>query len=159
MLSWYGHSYFESCCWVSKTFLRYMTALVNALKMTYVNFAAVIAGGKPLPTLWGLSSSWHFYFQFSFTQRCCLKQSGAGGVEPARSAAANAFLERCFGTHKKLWTFQLFLLLILCLLACLAVGLGLSLCCLSVDSPLSLGLLPADYSKPVPLAVVSLDSK
>ena len=36
---------------VSKTFVVYMTALVNALKMTYVNFAAVIAGGKPLPTL------------------------------------------------------------------------------------------------------------
>ena len=102
-------------------------------------------------------------------------------MEPARSAAANALLERCFGKNQKFWTFQFFLLLILCLLACLAVGLGLSPCCLSVDSPLSLGLigcwlgaftllscccfslslglLPADYSKPVPLAVVSLDSK
>ena len=80
-------------------------------------------------------------------------------MEPARSAAANAFLERCLGKNQKIWTFQLVLLLILCLLACLAVGLGLSLCCLAVDSPLSLGLLPADYSKPVPLAVVSLDSK
>ena len=62
-------------------------------------------------------------------------------MEPARSAAANAFLERCLGKNQKIWTFQLVLLLILCLLACLAVGLGLSLCCLSVDSPLSLGLL------------------
>ena len=28
-----------------KTFLRYMTALVNALKMTYVNIGGVILGG------------------------------------------------------------------------------------------------------------------
>ena len=33
-----------------KTFLRYMTALVNALKMTYVNFAAVISGANLLAT-------------------------------------------------------------------------------------------------------------
>ena len=63
MLSWYGHSYLEAERWVLKTFLGYMTALVNALKMTYVNFAAVISGGKLLPTKWGLSSSWPFFMR------------------------------------------------------------------------------------------------